>query len=116
YFGEALKPQPKRVLPTGPEVIATYLSVVGSDRRDILSQAIVMRGTVERVERAKASGPTEIIFKRPNKVRIVETLTSGIVTRGWNGATAWLQSSRGVNQPTAENLKAMKATPPTTIA
>jgi hypothetical protein len=33
-----------------------------------------MRGTVERVERAKTSGPTEIVFKQPNKVRITETL------------------------------------------
>ena len=61
YFGEGLKPQPKRVLPTAQEVIAKYLSVVGANRQDILSQAIVMRGTVERVERAKASGPTEIV-------------------------------------------------------
>jgi hypothetical protein len=118
YFGEALKPQPKRVLPTAQEVIAKYLSVVGAnpDRQNILSQAIVMRGTVERVERAKASGPTEIVFKQPNKVRITETLTSGIVTRGWNGTTAWAQTSKGVSQATGENLKAMKATPTTTIA
>jgi hypothetical protein len=116
YFGEALRPQPKRVLPTAQEVIAKYLSVVGANRQDILSQAIVMRGTVERVERGKASGPTEIVFKQPNKTRITETLTSGVVTRGWNGTTAWVQSSRGVNQVTGENLKAMKATPTTTIA
>ena len=70
YFGEALKPQPKRVLPSAQEVTAKYLSVVGANRQDILSRAIVMRGTVERVERAKASGPTEIVFKQPNKVRI----------------------------------------------
>ena len=116
YFGEALKPQAKRVFPTAQEVIAKYLSVVGANRQDILSQAIVMRGTVERVERAKASGPTEIVFKQPNKARIVETLTSGVVTRGWNGTAAWVQSSRGVNQATGETLKVMKATPTTTIA
>jgi photosynthetic reaction center cytochrome c subunit len=120
YFGEALndqlKPQPKRVLPTAQEVIAKYLSVVGANRQDILSQAIVMRGTVERIERAKASGPTEIVFKQPNKARMTETLTSGIVTRGWNGTTAWIQSSKGVSQVTGENLETMKATPTTTIA
>jgi hypothetical protein len=116
YFVDALKPQPKRVFPTAQEVIARYLSVVGANRQDILSQAIVMRGTVERVERAKASGPTEIVFKQPNKARIVETLTSGVVTRGWNGTTAWIQSSRGVNQATGETLKVTKATPTTTIA
>jgi hypothetical protein len=115
YFEEALKPQPKRALPTAQEVIAKYLSVVGANRQDILSQAIVMRGTVERVERAKASGPTEIVFKQPNKVRITETLTSGVVTRGWNGTAAWIQSSKGVSQVTGENLKAIKATPTTTI-
>src|SRR4026207_2361161 len=85
-------PQPKRVLPTAQEVIAKYLSVVGANCQDILSQAIVMRGTVERVERAKASGPTKIVFKQPNKVRITETLTSGVVTRGWNGTTARVES------------------------
>lgn len=115
YFGEALRSQPRRVLPTAQEVIAKYLSVVGANRQDVLSQAIVMRGTVERVERAKASGPTEIVFKQPNKVRIVETLASGVVTRGWNGTTAWAQSSKGINQVTGENLKAMKANPTTTI-
>ena len=115
YFGEALKPQPKRVLPTAQEVIAKYLSVVGANRQDILSQAIVMRGTVERVERAKASGPTGIIVKQ-NKVRMTETLTSGVITRGWNGTTAWVQSSRGINQASGESLKAMKTTPTTTIA
>ncbi|HYV83345.1 MAG TPA: c-type cytochrome, partial [Pyrinomonadaceae bacterium] len=116
YFFDALKPQPKRVLPTAQEVIAKYLSAVGANRQDILSQAIVMRGTVERVERARASGPTEIIFKQPNKARMTETLTSGVVTRGWNGATAWAQSSRGLNQASGETLKAMKASPTTTIA
>jgi hypothetical protein len=75
-----------------------------------------MRGTVERVERAKASGPTEIVFKQPNKARMTETLTSGVVTRGWNGTIAWVQSSRGINQVTGESLKAMKVTPTTTIA
>ena len=116
YFGEALKPQTTRVLPTAQEVIAKYLTVVGANRQDILSKAIVMRGTVEKVERAKASGPTEIVFKQPNKALIKETLTSGVVTRGWNGTTAWVQSSRGVNQATGESLKALKATPTTTIA
>ena len=116
YFGEGLKPQPKRVLPTEREVIAKYLSVVGANRQEVLSQAIVMRGTVERVERAKASGPTEIVFKQPNKVRITETLTSGVVTRGWNGTAAWIQTSKGVNQATGESLKTLKATPTTTIA
>ncbi|HEU4836522.1 MAG TPA: c-type cytochrome [Pyrinomonadaceae bacterium] len=115
YFGEALKPQPKRVLPTALEVIAKYRSAVGANRQDVLTQAIVMRGTVERVERAKASGPIEIVFKQPNKARITETLTSGVVTRGWNGTTAWVQTSRAVNQVTGENLKTMKAMPATSI-
>ncbi len=116
YFGEALKPQPKRVLPSAQEVVAKYRSVVGANRQDVLSQAIVMRGTVERVERAKASGPTEIVFKQPNKARITETLTSGVVTRGWNGTTAWVQTTKGINQATGESLKSLKATPTTTIA
>ena len=115
YFGDALKPQTKTVLPTAEEVITKYLSLIGANRQEILSQAIVMRGTVERIERAKASGPIEIVFKQPNKIRITETLTSGVVTRGWNGTTAWQQSSRGLNQVTGENLKPLKTTPTTTI-
>jgi len=115
YFAEALKPQPARVLPSVQEVIAKYRSAVGANRQDVLSQAFVMRGTVERVERAKASGPTEIVVKA-NKARMTETLTSGVVNRGWNGTTAWVQSSRGINQASGESLKAMKATPTTTIA
>jgi hypothetical protein len=96
-------------------VIAKYFSAVGANRQDILSQAIVMRGTVERVERAKASGPTEIVFKHPNKTRMTETLTSGVVTRGWNGTTAWIQTSKAVSQVAGESLNAMKTTPTTTI-
>jgi len=115
YFAEALKPQPARVLPTAQEVIAKYLTVVGANRQDILSKAIVMRGTVEKVERAKASGPTEIIVKQ-NKAHMTETLTSGVVTRGWNGTTAWVQSGGRINQASGESLKALKATPTTTIA
>jgi photosynthetic reaction center cytochrome c subunit len=116
YFGEALQPPTKRVLPAAPEVIARYLSAVGANRQDVLSKAIVMRGTVERVERAKASGPTEIIFKRPNQARITETLTSGVINRGINTTAAWVQTSKGVNQVTGENLKALKTGPATTIA
>lgn len=117
YFGEALQPQPaKKALPTAQEVFAKYLSSVGANRQDVLSKAIVMKGTVERVERAKASGATEIIFKQPNKARITETLTSGVITRAMNGTTAWIQTSKGVNQVTGDNLRAMKATPTTTIA
>jgi hypothetical protein len=40
YYGDALKPQPKRVLPAAQEVIAKYLSVVGANHQDILSQVI----------------------------------------------------------------------------
>lgn len=115
YYGEALKPQPKRVLPSAQEVIAKYLSVVGANRKDILSRAIVMRGRVERVERAKGSGPNEIVFKQPNKIRMTETLPSAVVTRGWNGTMSWIHSSQGLGQVTGENLKVMKATPTTTI-
>ena len=120
YFGEALniqqKPQSGRALPTAQEVIAKYLSAVGANRQEILSQAIVMRGTVERVERAKATGPTEIVFKQPGKVRITETLTTGVVARGWNGTAAWVQTSKSVNSVTGDNLKTIKGTPTTTIA
>jgi photosynthetic reaction center cytochrome c subunit len=116
YFGEALQPHPQRVLPTAQEVIAKYLSVVGANRKDVLAKAIVMRGTVARVERAKASGPTEVIFKQPNKARITETLTSGIVRRGTSGTTVWLQTSQSVNQLTGEDFKSYKARPTTTIA
>jgi hypothetical protein len=116
YYGEALLPQTKKVLPTAQEVIAKYLSAVGANRQDVLSKAIVMRGTVERIERARASGPTEIIFKQPNKARMTETLTSGVISRGINGTAAWVQTSKGVNQVTGENLKALKAGPATTIA
>lgn len=96
YLGEMLKPQPKRVLPSAQEVIAKYLSVVGANRQDILSQAIVTRGTVESVERAKGSGPTEIVFTQPNKPRITETLTSGVVSG--DGTARHHEPSRALRQ------------------
>lgn len=104
------------VFPAVQEVIAKYLSALGSNRKDVLSKAIVMRGTVQRVERAKASGPIEIIFKQPNKARMKETLTSGTINRGTNGAVAWIQTGKGVTQVTGENLKALQAGPTTSIA
>jgi len=116
YFSEPLQLQTKSVLPTAQEVIAKYLSAVGANRQDILSKAIVMTGTVEKVVRANASGPIEIIFKPPNKARMTDKLASGVITRGTNGATAWAQTSKGVTQVTGENLRVMKASPTTTIA
>jgi len=106
---------PKRVLPGVQEVVAKYLSAVGADRQDVLAKAIVMRGAVERVERAKASGSIEIIFKQPNKARVKETTPAGTVTRGTNGTTVWAQTSRGVIQLTDENLRTIKETPTTFI-
>jgi len=124
YFGEALKvwespagSEPARKpLPTTEQIIAKYLSAIGAHRKDVLSQAIVMKGTVEKIERAKASGPIEVIFKLPNKVWMKDMLTSGVVTRGTNGTTVWSQTSKGVNQATGDNLRALKATATTTIA
>jgi photosynthetic reaction center cytochrome c subunit len=116
YFNEALQPQTKKALPTAQEIIARYLSAVGANRHEVLSKTIVMKGVVERVERAKASGPIEIIFKQPNKARMKETTESGVITRGTNGTTAWMQTSSGVTQVTGENLRAFKATPTTSIA
>ncbi len=116
YFGEGLQPQPKKALPTAQEVVSRYLSAVGANRQDVLSNAITMRGTVERIERANASGPTEIIVKHPNKVRMTETLASGVITRGFNETLVWIQTSKGVNQVTGENLKEFRSIPTTTIA
>jgi len=132
YFGEALKIWDKnpttsgstsptvregsKALPTTQDIIAKYFSAVGANRKDVLSQAIVMKGTVEKIERAKASGPIEVIFKLPNKVWMKDMLTSGVVTRGINGTTVWSQTSKGVNQATGENLKTLKASATTTIA
>src|SRR5215510_15031528 len=109
FVKEALGPESKRVLPTVQEVVAKYLSAIGSNRQEILSQAIVMRGTVERVERANASGPTEIVFKQPNKLRFRETTTSGVITRGTNGTTGWSQTAGGITQITGERLKQVNA-------
>jgi len=105
FVKDALQSQTKRVLPTAQEVIAKYLSTVGSNRQDVLSKPIVMRGAIERVERANASGPFEIVFKHPGKARIKETTASGGVTRGTNGTTAWVQTAKGVTQITGDRLK-----------
>jgi len=113
YFGEALRvwesPNPsasaKKSLPTAQEVIAKYLSAVGANRQDVLAKAIVMKGVVERIERAKASGPIEIIFKQPNKTRITEPTASGTLTRGTNGTAAWSQTAKGVTVAPPERVK-----------
>ena len=113
YFGEALKvwesPSPiegaKKALPTSQEVVAKYLSAVGANRKDILSKAIVMKGAVERIERAKASGPIEIVFKQPNKARMTETTASGTVSRGTNGTAAWSQTAKGVTVAPPERVR-----------
>jgi outer membrane lipoprotein-sorting protein len=105
FAKDALQPQPKKVLPAAQEVVAKYLSAVGSHRQDVLSKSFVMRGAVERVERANASGPIEIVFKHPGKARITETNASGVVTRGTNGTTAWFQTAKGVTPITGDRLK-----------
>jgi hypothetical protein len=114
YFGEALKiwesPTPKdsdkKSLPSAHQVVARYLSAVGANRQDILSKAIVMKGAIERIDRAKASGPIEIIFKQPNKARTTEPTATGVVTRGTNGTAAWSQTAKGVSVAPPERVKA----------
>ena len=113
YFGDALKvwesPTPiegaKKSLPTSQEVVSKYLSAIGVNRQDLLSKAIVMKGVVERIERAKASGPIEIVFKEPNKARITEPTASGAVTRATNGTSAWSQTAKGVTVVPPERVK-----------
>jgi hypothetical protein len=118
YFGDALKVWEgsptlslgaKKPLPTAQEVVAKYLSVVGADRQDVLSKAIVMQGKVERIERAKASGSVEIILKQPNKARIKEPTDSGITARGTNGTAAWVKRTTGITQVPAERVKLVLA-------
>jgi photosynthetic reaction center cytochrome c subunit len=117
YFGEALRvwesPSPsegaKKSLPTAQEVVAKYLSAVGANRKDVLAKALVMKGVVERIERAKASGPIEIIFKQPNNTRITEPTGSGTVTRGTNGTAAWSQTAKGVTVVPPERVKSSVA-------
>jgi hypothetical protein len=113
YFGEALKvwesPNPSerapKSLPTAQEVLARYLSAVGANRKEVLAKAIVMKGEVERIERAKGSGPIEIIFKQPNNARTTEKTASGTVTRGTNGTIAWSQTAKGVTVVPPERVK-----------
>jgi hypothetical protein len=114
YFGDSLKiwesgptanASANKVLPTAPQIVAKYLSVVGANRKDVLLQAIVMKGTVERIDRAKGSGPSEIIFKQPTKARISEPTGSGLVTRGTNGTVAWSQTAKGVTVVPPERVR-----------
>ncbi len=96
----------KRVLPTAQEVVAKYLSVVGA-KQNVASSPIVMRGTVES---RNISGILDVTFKQPNKCLIKQTTTSHEVsTRGTNGATAWVQTAKGVTPITGDRLKASVA-------
>jgi hypothetical protein len=115
YFGEMLEKEARGssptvregagALPTAQQIITKYLSAVGANRQDILSKAIVMKGVIERIERAKASGPIEIIFKQPNKARITEPTANGMSTRGTNGTAAWSQTAKGVTVAPPERVK-----------
>ena len=113
YFGEALRvwesptasAPAKNALPTAQQIITKYLSAVGANRQDVLSQAIVMKGVIERIERARASGPIEIIFKQPNKARITEPTANGVSTRGTNGTAAWSQTAKGVTVAPPDRVK-----------
>jgi hypothetical protein len=112
YFGEALKVwesppsnNDAKSLPTTQEVVARYLSAIGANRKDLLSNSIVMKGVVERIERAKSSGRIEIIFKQPNKARATEPTAAGVITRGTNGVAAWSQTAKGVTVAPPERVK-----------
>jgi len=92
----------KTVLPTAQEIIAKYLSVVGA-KQNAASSPIVMRGIVES---RNNSGILEVIFKQPNKCLIKQTTASHEVnTRGTNGATAWVQTSKGITPITGEGFR-----------
>ena len=92
----------KKVLPTAQEVVAKYLSAVGA-KQSAAPSPIVMRGIVES---RNISGILEVTFKQPNKALIKQTTASHEVsTRGTNGATAWVQTAKGVTQITGDRLK-----------
>ena len=117
YFGEALKiwerpaasAPTKNTLPNAEQIVAKYLSAVGANRQDVLSKTIVMKGAIERIDRAKASGPIEIMFKQPNKARLTEPTANGVSTRGTNGTVAWSQTAKGVTVAPPERVKASVA-------
>ena len=92
----------KKVLPTAQEIVAKYLSVVGA-KQNSASSPIVMRGIVES---RSISGILEVSFKQPNKCLIKQTTASHeVTTRGTNGATAWLQTSKGITPITGEGFR-----------
>ena len=117
YFGDALKlwespttsAPVKNILPNAEQIVARYLSAVGANRQDVLSKTIVMKGVIERIDRAKASGPIEIIFKSPNKARLTEPTANGVSTRGTNGTAAWSQTAKGVAVAPPERVKSSVA-------
>ena len=98
---QTLQP-PKRVLPTAQEIVAKYLSAVGTKEASA-SSPIVMKGTVEN---RNTAGILEVIFKQPNKCMIKQTSASqGSTTRATNGVTAFIQTPKGLTEITGENLR-----------
>jgi len=98
---QTLQP-PKRVLPAAQEIVAKYLSAVGT-KEPSASSAVVMKGTVENRNTAAI---LEVVFKQPNKCIIKQTSASqGSTTRATNGTTAFIQTAKGVNEITGENLR-----------
>ena len=92
----------KKVLPGAEELVSKYLSVVGA-KHDGASTPIMMRGTVES---RNVSGILEVTFKQPNKCLIKQTSAAHeVTTRGTNGATAWIQTAKGITPITGENFR-----------
>src|SRR5690242_925853 len=62
YFGEMLEREARgnsptvregsKTLPGAEEIVARYLSAVGANRKELLAKTIVMKGVVEKLERA----------------------------------------------------------------
>ena len=95
----------KTALPSAQEIVNKYFSAVRAGPGS-LSQTIVMMGTVE-----KSSGPPipfEVIFRQPNKYFVTQTTPQGLITRGTNGTTGWIKTSKGVTTFSAEDLRQFK--------
>jgi outer membrane lipoprotein-sorting protein len=85
------EPKPEGGLPTADAIIAKYEQAIGGNLSSLTTRT--EKGTVQA---GQNNDPYEQIFKAPNKAYMVTHGKMGDVAQGYDGANAWAQNPRFV--------------------
>ncbi len=94
---------------TSEQLIDKYWQALGGRAAIEKAKTRVMKGS-QIASSNGSSMPFEISQEAPNKFAIMMTTPQAVISRGYNGTTAWMKSPRGQRELTGADLEQMKHT------